>query len=334
MWIVVCAICILASPFVGMFAALWAYGVALVRPALTAAGRQVADSLGYGAFVRTWASYIAFQRHASGRPGVTGTVLPTAALRSPALPPGELSSPIPAPPGYTPFCCSGFPTLELMGAVSSVTRVFNAGFAAGYMAGTVLIVATTFLAAPFLGAWSGGWQFFSTLVRAMGSKADGRILTDALGITEVLEQSTAWMAEQMASGGGAGAGGSSGPFSPQSGGAATPLLQATLQGQAPVVVVSGSGPAQYMTAGPAVAAQPPAYYSAVPVAAAYAPPPPAYGAAGRNTSEDPVGQSGPHKGSGQSFPVAAPAYGFQQQQQYPPVYPSAPGPNVPPPHQS
>lgn len=201
MWIILAFVFIIASPFLGMGASWYAFGVALVRPSLISAGYLFSDSCGYGAFVRTWARYIAWKRAArgGGAAAATAAALSPYALRSPALAPLELVLPAPPPAGYTTgHCCTGSPGYELADAAIRVSGWFNAGFSAGYLGGSVVVVGLTFIAAPFVGAGAAGYQFFAALWRATAARADGRLLTDALGVSELLEQSTAAMAEEMA----------------------------------------------------------------------------------------------------------------------------------------
>lgn len=203
MWIVIAFLFVLASPFLGFGAAAWAFGVALARPSVIAAGHLVADFCGYGALVRTSARYIAWKRGVrtptGGGIGQDRAVLSPFALRGPALSILELSLPTPPPPGFTPGrTCTGHPSQELAAAAVTVSTWFNAGFGAGYAAGTAVVVVLTILGAPFSGAGAAWYQFGAALWRAVTAQASGRLVTDALGLSELVEQSTAAMTEEMA----------------------------------------------------------------------------------------------------------------------------------------
>lgn len=180
---VLAAVSIVAAPFIGMFAAGWSFLASFARTAAIWVGRFVADELGYGEYVRTRAAYLLWQRQKAHRTGAVTLRLPTMGVRA----------------------SSRYPALaedEFMGVnadfsgLRPLIRAFNAAFSVGFAAGTVLCAVLTLILAPFIGMFIAGGSFLIALIRTF-SRSDGRLLTDLMGVSALVEQSVAQMQEEM-----------------------------------------------------------------------------------------------------------------------------------------
>lgn len=132
---------------------------------------------------------------------------------------------------------------EWTSCLSAPVQTFNYLFSAGYAAGLVIVAVVTFIASPFLGAFVALSHYAIHLVR-MFSRSEGRLLTDILGLSDLMDQHTAAMLEEMGvvaldgtpdtmplittSAGAPGGGGNGG-----GGGAASPFIVPTAYGAAP-----------------------------------------------------------------------------------------------------
>lgn len=268
---------LILAPFIGMASAMWSFMASLCRTAAISIGRWLSDEMGYGEYIRTKATHIAWLRQKAHRSGATSVRLP--------------------PGGVRPS--SRFPVLaedEMLGAnpmggecIRPLVRAFNALFSGGFAAGTVLCAVLTIVFAPFVGMFVGGGAFLISLLRSF-SRSDGRLLTDLMGVSDYLDQSVALMQEEMGvhqlhvTGDGAGAGAAAGgPHNGGGGGAgvsstgipiATAVTMRQGYGAAPGLVsaygqplVSGGGPetATVVSHGGVYAAMPPSAVTGYPV---------------------------------------------------------------------
>jgi phosphate/sulfate permease len=86
-------------------------------------------------------------------------------------------------------------TGDWIGAGQAV-RIFNLLFSWGFVAGTVLVAVVTFVFSPFIGMFVAGVSFMYSLARTFG-RAEGRLVTDIIGVSDLVDQSTAMMLEEM-----------------------------------------------------------------------------------------------------------------------------------------
>lgn len=172
-------LCMIVAPFLGFGGALWAFGWGLMRTLVTAYGRDLADMLGYGEFVRTWATHTAWRR----RQRPSAVRLPASGVkgssRFPALKEAE------------------FGLADAPSCLATPIRVFNLLYAHGFAAGVVTMAVLTFIVSPFLGMAAALAHFMHALSRVLFSQVSGRILLEALGVAELMDQQTALMMEEM-----------------------------------------------------------------------------------------------------------------------------------------
>jgi hypothetical protein len=177
MMVMLAVILLVFAPFVGMASACWSFMASIARQAALHVGRGLSDELGYGSFVRTRAAYVAWKR----------------SLLRPHLP-----TPLPAA-GVRPSSREdALHELELgvFGEWAGPVRLFNTLFSAGFLIGTVLCALLTFLCAPFVGMFVAALSFAYSLLRSF-QRAEGRLITDIMGVSELVDQQVALMKEEM-----------------------------------------------------------------------------------------------------------------------------------------
>lgn len=134
-----------------------------------------------GEFVRTKAAYTAWQR-AGLRPRLPSP-LPVAGVR-----PSSRETPLKERElGWLDSTPSWF--------VMPV-RAFNAAFSFGFMVGVAICAAIICILSPLVGAFVSFFSFGYSLLRSL-QRADGRLLTDILGVSELVDQQVAYMKEKM-----------------------------------------------------------------------------------------------------------------------------------------
>jgi hypothetical protein len=172
-------LCMLLAPFFGFAGALWAFGWGMLRTLVTAWGRDLADTLGYGEFVRTWATHTAWRR----RQRPSAVRLPASGVqgssRFPALKEAEFGL------SDAPAC------------LATPIRIFNVAYSYGFATGVVTMAVLTFIAAPFLGMAAAVAHFMHALSRVLFAQVSGRIVLEAFGVSELMDQQTALMLEEM-----------------------------------------------------------------------------------------------------------------------------------------
>lgn len=75
-------------------------------------------------------------------------------------------------------------------------RLFNVAFSWGFMAGVCLCAVLTIVFSPFIGMFISAVSVAYSLIRSC-NRAEGRLLTDLFGVSDLIDQSTALMQEEM-----------------------------------------------------------------------------------------------------------------------------------------
>lgn len=198
--LVIILVCLLPmSPLIGIFSVGWAALAALFRRFAFVIGRNCAVQLGISELLRAAALYLSWQRRQHAQQ--------LAQQRAPQQQPGPLALALPAA-GYVasqhtpllPFEDAGL-TSDWSSGWRAPVRWFNGGYSAGVTAGTLLITATLYLAAPLIGCFMAGVDVYGAVFRGLG-RGQGRLVTDLLAVTEVVDQGTALMLERVGSGSG------------------------------------------------------------------------------------------------------------------------------------
>ena len=165
----------LASPLVGLYAAGFSIGAAIVSPFMLRLSSILAAAFGYGDYVQTQAAHIAWRRAHSGR----ASMLPVDGA--------------PQAGRMTPF--SGEELGPLKGFKFPL-RIFNAGYSFGFLIGTIVFGAFVALFAPFAGFGVALLDVYVSLARPF-LRLGGSLFTDMIGLTPLLAQRTALWHEEM-----------------------------------------------------------------------------------------------------------------------------------------
>lgn len=136
-----------------------------------------------GEYVRTKAAYTAWQR-AGLRPRLPSP-LPVAGVR-----PSSRETPLKERE------LGWFTEASQASWVVLPVRYFNAAFSAGFVFGVVILSAVICILSPIVGMFVSFFSFGYSLLRSF-QRADGRLMTDILGVSELVDQEVAHMKEQM-----------------------------------------------------------------------------------------------------------------------------------------
>lgn len=136
-----------------------------------------------GEYVRTKAAYTAWQR-AGLRPRLPSP-LPVAGVR-----PSSRETPLKERElgWFTEAAQASWVVLPV--------RWFNSAFSAGFMVGVVILSAVICVLSPLVGMFVSFFSFGYSLLRSL-QRADGRLMTDILGVSELVDQEVAFMKEKM-----------------------------------------------------------------------------------------------------------------------------------------